>query len=714
MSRNGLMSRSARRYGRRIVVCACLMASIAAFALPLWRDARPRSNATTSDATSINAVRPERSTTRFARSGRHLDDSSATGIRTDTASAAARLPPIRMNDSGLLRRIGAGVDGAQLTVGPIARPIDFFRATTTSTAGVSVKDFGAKGDGISDDTTAIQAALNATRTNPDGTPNQPSPDDYNGRPRFVYLPAGTYKVSNTLRWVGCCLTFRGDGAGATTIRLADSAPGFGSTANPKAVVQTESGNESFRQMVMDLAVDTGSGNPGAIGVNYISSNNGAMRNVLVRSGDGLGYAGLGMERAWTGPALIRDVEVRGFDYGVRVGPGEYGVTFEGLTLRNQRVAGILNRYGALNIRDLLSNNSVPVLIGSEAQGHFALLDADLYGGAAGTAAIQTQGEAYLRNVSSVGYANALSVRGTAVAGTGLFEYATRFDRAITGAPASLKLPYTDTPADAATPTAQWFRFPDAADYGNLRKLQGYLDSGAETLYFPFGVYFSYNEVAVTVPANVKRIIGFSSVINSDSRGTNGGGLRLIVEEASPDPLVIEQFGYGVKIDHRGPRTVVVKHGQYRYQDSAGSGDVVFEDVVMNPQVFAFPKHVWARQLNIETIGSRTAKIDNRAAQVWVLGFKTEGGGPIFTTSGTGATELLGGFMLPNVAETEHPAFTCDNARMSLSYRYEAYDAGGVNRKHTVQFREVRNGVVKDLRTDIDVTRRIGLIACGNG
>lgn len=696
------------RRGGRIVALACLIAAGSVLALPLWREEARLDAQDGQRAAAAPLVRNGSQTAPAGTSGR-----SASPQRGAAVNAAAPSPRA-VDETRFVFLAGPAVDGAQLTAGPIARPAEFFRAATTSTAGVSVKDFGARGDGIADDTAAIQAALNATRTNPDGTPNQPSPDDYNGRPRFVYLPAGTYKVSNTLRWVGCCLTFRGDGAGATTIRLVDGAPGFGNAATPKAVIQTESGNESFRQMVMDLAVDVGSRNPGAIGINYVSSNNGAMRNVLVRSTDGRGYAGLGMERSWTGPALIRDVEVRGFDHGVRVGPGEYGVTFEGLTLRGQRVAGILNRYGALNIRDLLSVNTVPALVGSEVQGHFALLDARLEGGAAGTSAVQTQSEAYLRNVTSTGYAQALSVRGTPVAGTTVVEHATRYHRAITGGTASLKLPYTDTPAGVSVPAAQWFRFPDAADYGNLRKLQGYLDSGTQTLYFPFGVYFSYNEVAVTVPATVKRIVGFSSVINSDSRGTNGGGLRLIVEAGSPDPLVIEQFGYGVKVDHRGPRTVIVKHGQYRYQNGPGSGDVVFEDVVLNPQVFTAPKRVWARQLNIETIGGRTAKIDNRGAQVWVLGFKTEGGGPIFTTSAGGSTELLGGFMLPNVAETEFPAFTCDNARMSLSYRYEAYDAGGVNRKHTVQYREIRNGTTRDLRTDVDLPRRIGLIACGNG
>ena len=628
--------------------------------------------------------------------------------------AAVTTPRVMADDRGLVRRVGGGVRGAQLVAGPIARPADFFRPTHSPLSGRSVKDFGAKGDGVTDDTAAIQAALNDQRTNPDGSPNQPSPDDYNGRPRFVYLPAGTYKVSNTLKWVGCCFTLRGDGAGATTIRLANNTPGFNSLSAPKAVVQTELGNESFRQMVMDLAVDTGTGNPGAIGINYVANNSGAMRNVLVKSGDGQGYAGLGMERSWTGPALIRDVEVRGFDHGVRVGPGEYGVTFEGLTLRNQRVAGIRNQYGALAIRDLVSVNSVPAYVGTEVQGHLALVDANLGGGAAGANAIDSRSEVYLRNVVADGYARILKFRDTLVAGLGLVEYASRYDRALTGAMNGLNLSVLETPVGPATPAADWFRFPDGADYGNLRRLQQYLDTGPETLYFPFDTYFSYNEVAVTVPATVKRIVGFSSVINSDARGSNGGGLRLIVEANAVDPLVIEHFGYGVKVEHRGPRTVVLKHGKYRYSHVAGSGALMLEDVELNPQVFASPKQVWARQLNIETIGSRTAKIDNQAAQLWMLGFKTEGGGPIFKTSGTGMTELIGGFMLPNVAETESPAFTCDNARMSLSYRYEAYDAGGVNRKHSVQFREVRGDRTLDLRTDDDLPRRIALMTCGNG
>jgi parallel beta-helix repeat protein len=61
---------------------------------------------------------------------------------------------------------------------------------------VSVKDFGAVGDGVTDDTVAIQAALNAHKN--------------------VHFPAGTYKISSALVLESNhCLA--GDGIGVTTV-----------------------------------------------------------------------------------------------------------------------------------------------------------------------------------------------------------------------------------------------------------------------------------------------------------------------------------------------------------------------------------------------------------------------------------------------------------------------------------------------------------------
>ena len=92
---------------------------------------------------------------------------------------------------------------------------------------VSVKDFGAKGDGTTDDTSAIQAAIYQA-------------DTYGG---CVYLPAGTYKISSALTFTMNSGTtdpikrpsMRGDGMGATTIYQTANANGIeviGYDSNP--------------------------------------------------------------------------------------------------------------------------------------------------------------------------------------------------------------------------------------------------------------------------------------------------------------------------------------------------------------------------------------------------------------------------------------------------------------------------------------------------
>ena len=63
---------------------------------------------------------------------------------------------------------------------------------------VSVKDFGAVGDGTTDDTSAIQAALDAAAS--------------------VFIPAGTYLVSSTLRIKTGFKSLQGAGDGATRLK----------------------------------------------------------------------------------------------------------------------------------------------------------------------------------------------------------------------------------------------------------------------------------------------------------------------------------------------------------------------------------------------------------------------------------------------------------------------------------------------------------------
>ena len=77
---------------------------------------------------------------------------------------------------------------------------------------VSVKDFGAVGDGVADDTSAINAAIAAVNAAGGGT---------------VFFPAGTYIVGDAGGSTGISLlskvALRGAGIGATTIKLKDAA-----------------------------------------------------------------------------------------------------------------------------------------------------------------------------------------------------------------------------------------------------------------------------------------------------------------------------------------------------------------------------------------------------------------------------------------------------------------------------------------------------------
>lgn len=72
---------------------------------------------------------------------------------------------------------------------------------------VSVKDFGAVGDGVTDDTAAIQAAIDSLGSSTGGT---------------IYLPAGVYRTTSTIVCNSRSATLNGDGADSTVIKAEHS------------------------------------------------------------------------------------------------------------------------------------------------------------------------------------------------------------------------------------------------------------------------------------------------------------------------------------------------------------------------------------------------------------------------------------------------------------------------------------------------------------
>ncbi len=89
---------------------------------------------------------------------------------------------------------------------------------------INVKSYGAKGDGITDDTTAIQNAINAA-----GTANG----------RAVYIPAGTYLTRNTITIPRTANGIRITGAGSRATIISNPDP----ASVKNAIIQIEAGED---------------------------------------------------------------------------------------------------------------------------------------------------------------------------------------------------------------------------------------------------------------------------------------------------------------------------------------------------------------------------------------------------------------------------------------------------------------------------------------
>lgn len=105
----------------------------------------------------------------------------------------------------------------------------------------NVQNFGAKGDGITDDTAAIQAAIDAAAAAGGGE---------------VYVPAGTYIVSGGEEPSDGCLMLKsnvhlyGDGMGETTVKVAD-----GSDTKITGVIRSAYGEETHDFGISQLTID---------------------------------------------------------------------------------------------------------------------------------------------------------------------------------------------------------------------------------------------------------------------------------------------------------------------------------------------------------------------------------------------------------------------------------------------------------------------------
>lgn len=559
----------------------------------------------------------------------------------------------------------------------------------------------AKGDGKTDDTKAIQQALNENV----------------GWHRVLYFPKGTYLVSATLTWPKTFAShenwgntiLRGADRDMTVIRLADGT--FTDEKKPAAIMSCGGFGSAdwFHNYVENLTFDVGWRNPGAIGLQFYSNNTGAVRDCRFVAAEGSGAVGLDLaHRDMNGPLLVKDCEVVGFARGVATARAVNSQTFENLTLRGQGEVGFMNEGQSVSIRGLVIESFVPAI---SSYGRLMLADVSITG--VGRAAKHPAivnfngGLIFLRDIKTTGYKRALADLVTpdfAAAyrldgedkpgslGPNIKEYSSHaVTTAFPSRVGSLRLPIKETPAVEWEDPTKWavvdaFGADPTAKADSAAAIQKAIDSGATTVFLP-GHYRS--DSTLIVRGKVKRIVGLGGNLNYGQRKL----INFRIADGDSPAVCLEHFshlGGGIEIDTK--RAVVLRSMEsHTIQGTARSegGEVFLEDVVGDN--FRFRRQsVWARQLNIENEGTH---LTNDAGDVWVLGYKTERGGTLAHTLGGGRTEILGGFSYTTTAGKLAPMFVNDDSSVWAFFGEVCYNGD----PYAVMIRETRGRDTKEVK-----------------
>ncbi|MGI5870241.1 MAG: glycosyl hydrolase family 28-related protein [Kiritimatiellia bacterium] len=468
----------------------------------------------------------------------------------------------------------------------------------------------------------------------------------------LYFPNGVYDLDQGIvfrdtkgRWRPH-VAIRGESREETVFRLRDQAVGMQDPANPRAVFTTGSfwepgdseaggGNKAFRNNFSDFTLDTGRGNPGAIGIDWAVSNVGVIERVTVRDAGRCALRGISAARRIPGPGLIKDVRIEGFEYALFLDDIQYGISVADSEFTGARTCGITTGKNLLHAFRVKVANSPVALDVSRTEGVATLIDCELKGD--------------LRKTGSV-ITDAASAEGLAL----LRQMPTRFPRPSAAAWGAGRSRSNDLAVVGA-------RLPGEPD--DTAAIQRAFDSGASTVYFKTGRVYHLSDTLV-VRGRLRRIYGMGAEVNL------GAAQMPFSNVANPKPLIRIADGAGavlvedvffnaqypgeVVFEHDSKRDLFIRHcggwvgaeGQcrsYRPRPN-GAGRVFIENAFLPGWVFR-GQDVAAIQFNPENWAGDGSEpqVLNDGGRLAIIGFKTEGPAPYLETRNGGLSEVCGGY-----------------------------------------------------------------------
>lgn len=323
--------------------------------------------------------------------------------------------------------LGGGVDEAAYVHDTVRQPLaDMIRLGVPTELGnraladlgfvdVTAAPFGADASGTRDSTEAIQRAVDFARDHQ----------------MACFFPAGTYKVSDTIRCIQgyyrrqngrisaagnfpCVLVGSRKGR-RPRIVLTDGAPGFDNPDKPKYVVHfwarsVEEGPEkpqpniSFNQMFIGIDIALGKGNAGAVGIRHRAAQGSGVQDCTIDATGGLtgleGGAGSGGSHA--------NITVIGGRIGMDLRQTQPAPTITGVTLVGQTGPAILNdsrqALCAVGVK-IVRRQAGPAIVAGAGwnvhfQGQMVLVDSEVVFERpdAGNVVVEAQRSFYLHNV----------------------------------------------------------------------------------------------------------------------------------------------------------------------------------------------------------------------------------------------------------------------------------------------------------------------------